>query len=136
MTKPETYMKVADRYGQRLTELAKINPNSNFSDIARNVFMGVSGYAQLINLSGEVTSDDRKRFLRTLRRIKTYYNLIDKHPEFRQGEFTPRGAFPDLLEFAKTEEGIRQAREVGIEGAQSHYVYLAKQKLERKLATS
>ncbi|HJX50150.1 MAG TPA: hypothetical protein VJ438_01675 [Candidatus Nanoarchaeia archaeon] len=109
MTKPETYQKVADRYTQKFNELMEINPDSNFGDISRNILSGVYGYLYFIIKSNKVTPRNRKAFLRSLSKIRTYYKLIDKFPEFRQGELTKEGAFPDLKEFMNSEEGIRQA---------------------------
>lgn len=136
MTSPETYKKVADRYMKRFTHLTRDNSLSNFRDIASNILSGVYGYAQLMDRPGKITSRYRNKFLRSLRIIRNYYSLLNKHPEFRQGELTRKGAFPDLIRFVESKEGVRQAKEVGINGFQSYYVYLAKQRLEGKLATS
>jgi len=136
MTKPETYQKVADRYMRKLNELVVINQYSNFADISRNILSGVNGYLYFITQANEVTSNNRKRFLKSLKGLRTYYHLIDKFPDFRQGEFTSGGAFPDLKEFAISVEGSEQGRKIGIGGAQRYYVHLAKQRLEGKLGDS
>jgi len=135
MTKPETYQKVADRYMKRFNEITSKHRMTHFRDIAGNILSGVSGYAQFIDRQNE-DSKYRHKFLRFLKKIREYYKLLDKYTEFMQGELTREGAFPDLKEFVESEDGQRQAQELGIEGFQNHYAYLCKQRLEGKLAIS
>ncbi len=136
MTKPETYMKVADRYMKKFTETIKAHPDCNFRDISANILSALDGYARLINKEKSVHTEDRSSFLRNLKKVREYYRLLDDFPEFLQGELSEDGAFPDLLEFVNSIKGYEQGQKVGIEGAQGHYVYLAKKRLEGKLATS
>jgi len=135
MTKPETYQKVADRYMKRFNEITSKHRMTHFRDIAGNILSGVSGYAQFIDRQNE-DSKYRHKFLRFLKKIREYYKLLDKYPEFMQGELTREGAFPDLKEFIQSEDGLKQAEELGGIGFQSHYIHLAEKRLEGKLAIS
>lgn len=128
MTKPETYVKVAERYMQKFNEI-KRNEGSCARDVLANMLSGLMGYAHLIKPCKEVDSSDRSKFLNILRSVRGYCNCLDKYPEFLAGELTNPGAFPDLKRFVESEEGVRQGHEIGIHGFQRHYAYLATQRL-------
>lgn len=133
MTKPEVYTKVARRYLDRRNNVkeASNGAHSLFLDVSGNILGTLCGRAEIMEQKKQVTPRDRKCFLNSLRKIKKYYKLVDTYSDFRAGELTPEGKFPDIIAFLRSSKGARELRRTGL-GIQTHYVYLAEQRLEEK----
>ena len=137
--KNEAYLKVAERYGKKYDSFGDKKGCGRFSDIW-NQINALEFLAKEINFNPDRDVQECKtRFLFHLRITRTYFRLLEKHPEFREAEINEeKGFFPDIDDYVMSYEGVEEQQKIikqnNLKGYHSctaaHYVMLAKQRLE------
>lgn len=133
--KNELFQKVADKYMKKFQEMKeKYRPKSeSWNDVAPNLITGLIG-----SLFGLRNPDRNKRncfrsnFINCMKALKTYFNLLEKYPEFKKAEFESKeGAYPDIFNYVYEVEGINLIHNK--QSTHERYVNLVKARLESKL---
>lgn len=120
----ETYKAVAKRYSDRRDKL-DTSRFSHFKNVFGNLAADLLGRLDLMELRGEVISEDRRAFVKSLRKVREYVRLVEKFPKFRDGEVNgPQGAFPDLYSEAEEDQIVNGNNFF------TGYINRAKQRLE------
>lgn len=127
----EKYQKIYDGLLKKFEEMETqaTKGSCRFHDIAANM-MGCRYY---IRNYENIDNCDRRSLVDYLDGLQDYFNLLEKHPEFRDAELSSeQGAFPELYKIVDTKEGREQQKVLfGKSPSRAqHYVFLCKQKLE------
>ncbi|MGV8152245.1 MAG: hypothetical protein ACP5OG_04120 [Candidatus Nanoarchaeia archaeon] len=131
------YFAVAEKYLQKYQELKNYSKgDSKFRDVGANLLVSLEGCAYALQkweLNNETFKEKRKKFILNLKSIKNYFNLIDKFPEFKNGELNNEdGYFPELYYYSLTKGAVKEQEKLfGGINTIKHYVLLSKTRLEK-----
>lgn len=102
--KISTIKRVTRKYKSWVEDLAKQADNgisNHFIDIAPQSLAAMSALEQLMGCMG-INKEDMHVYIKSMRGLRTYLRLIEKFPDFKNGELmTEKGYFPDIVSSGK-----------------------------------
>ena len=91
----ETLERIAEKYKVRINELNGSPGKSHFNHLIGNLYTLVCA-APVLSRDEPGWKDFKGVYRKSVKALKTYLNLLEKFPEFREAEFKPEGYFPGI----------------------------------------
>jgi hypothetical protein len=112
--KIEKIRAVTERYNCRINELEQAGClKGNSHHVLFNLICGLGMATDFLEDYPERAKweDRRSNYLENLRRIKTYFRLLDNHPKFKEAEFNiDLGYFPDIADSIPASDYVDESK--------------------------
>jgi uncharacterized protein YlxP (DUF503 family) len=123
--------KVTERYWQKVRDLKRDSTNgkSRFTHITNNILCAMIGDRDMVTGFDISWNEVRKNYLGAMKKLRTYLDLIDKYPEFREAELKLERGFFNDIPVAISEKNLAQIGYTG--NANYYYIDEAKERLRQ-----
>ena len=91
----ETLERIAEKYRIRISGLNGSLGRSHFNHLIGSLYTIICA-APVLSSDEQGWEDFKGVYRKSVKTLKTYLNLMEKFPEFREAELRPEGYFPEI----------------------------------------